>query len=230
MMIDLKACLKSSSRREEALTLDRRGSRNPEHWSLLTSAATTISGVLAQALKPNRTRTAVAAFCVACFCAVSLFAQTAAPKFRAIAFYNGRSETAHLSFVKEANRFFPKMAAEHGFAYDSTDNWENLNPEFLAQYQVAIFLDTRPDAPAQREAFRKFIEDGGGWMGFHFAGFALTPSEFPQNWDWCHNDFLGAGSYAGNTWRPTSAILKVEDARHPAMKGLPETFKASPNE
>jgi hypothetical protein len=66
--------------------------------------------------------------------------------------------------------------------------------------------------------------------GFHFAGFALTPSKFPQNWDWYHEEFLGAGSYAGNTWKPTSAILKLEDRQHPATSGLPETFKASPNE
>jgi hypothetical protein len=122
------------------------------------------------------------------------------------------------------------MAAEHGFTYDSTTNWENLNAGFLANYQVVLFLDTRPDMPANREAFRKYMENGGGWMGFHFAGFALTPSQFPQNWDWYHNAFLGAGSYVGNTWRPTSAILRVEDVRHPATRDLPETFKSSPNE
>jgi hypothetical protein len=180
--------------------------------------------------RSNRTGIGAATFCLACFCAVSIFAQTNPPKFNVIAFYTGKSDKAHISFVKEANRWFPKMAAEHGFAYDSTGNWKNLNPEFLAKYQVVLFLDTRPDASAQREAFQKYIENGGGWMGFHFAAFALTPSQFPQNWDWYHNEFLGAGSYAGNTWRPTSAILKVEDVRHPAMKGLPETFKASANE
>jgi uncharacterized protein len=171
-----------------------------------------------------------AAFCLAGFCSLSIQAQTNPPGFRVIAFYSGKSDKAHISFVAEANRWFPKMAAERGFAYDSTNNWENLNPEFLANYQVVVFLDSRPDAPPQREAFRKYMEHGGGWMGFHFAAFALTPSQFPQNWDWYHNEFLGAGSYAGNTWRPTSAILKVEDVRHAATKGLPETFKASPNE
>ena len=57
------------------------------------------------------------------------------------------------------------------------------------------------------------MEKGGAWMGFHFAGFALTPSAVPQNWDWYHNEFLGSGSYVGNTWRPTSAVLRVEDPR-----------------
>jgi hypothetical protein len=122
------------------------------------------------------------------------------------------------------------MAAEHAFTYDSTTNWANLNLDFLAPYQVVVFLDTRPEAPAQREALETYVRRGGGWMGFHFAGFALTPSQFPQNWDWYHREFLGAGSYGGNTWRPTSAILKVEDAHHPVTKDLPETFKSSPNE
>jgi hypothetical protein len=67
-------------------------------------------------------------------------------------------------------------------------------------------------------------------MGFHFAGFALTPSAYPQNWPWYHNEFLGAGEYKSNTWRPTSAVLKVESRNHPAMRRLPATFKSSPNE
>jgi len=175
-----------------------------------------------------------AAVLTGCFQAASgagvVHAQIAAPAFRVIAFYNGKVEAAHASFVAEANRWFPKMAAQQGFAYESTDDWSKLNRESLARYELVVFLDARPDAPAQREAFRAYMEHGGGWMGFHFAGFALTPSEFPQNWDWYHNAFLGAGSYAGNTWRPTSAVLKVEDKTHPVTQGLPDTFKSAPNE
>jgi hypothetical protein len=79
-------------------------------------------------------------------------------------------------------------------------------------------------------AFQEYIKKGGAWMGFHFAGFALTPSAYPQNWDWYHNDFLGAGEYKGNTWRPTSAILRVEDRKHPVTKHLPLAFASAPNE
>jgi len=161
------------------------------------------------------------------------FLQTVAqkkPQFNVIAFYTERDDLAHISFVHEANKWFPKMATQHNFVYDSTNDWSKLNTEFLTQYQVVLFLDTRPDAPAQREAFKKYMDNGGAWMGFHFAGFALTPSEFPQNWDWYHNEFIGAGQYVSNTWRPTSAILRVEDSNHPAMKDLPTTFKSSPNE
>jgi len=151
-------------------------------------------------------------------------------KFKVIAFYTGKNDRAHISFVHEANKRFPKMAAENNFSYDSTNNWNNLNPEFLSKYQVVLFLDTRPETPEQRIAFQKYMENGGGWMGFHFSAFALTPSDFPQNWDWYHNTFLGSGQYKGNTWRPTSAILRVENRKHAAVKNLPETIKASPNE
>ena len=161
------------------------------------------------------------------------FLQTVAqkkPQFKVIAFYTERNDLAHISFVHEANKWFPKMAAQYNFVYDSTNDWTKLNTEFLTQYQVVLFLDTRPDVPEQRESFKKYMDNGGAWMGFHFAGFALTPSEFPQNWDWYHNEFIGAGQYVSNTWRPTSAILRVEDSNHPAMKDLPTTFKSSPNE
>lgn len=157
-------------------------------------------------------------------------AQTNSPKFKVIAFFTGKSDRAHISFVGEAVKWFPKIAAENNFAFDTTSNWNNMNPEFLSRYQVVVFLDTRPEKPSQREAFEKFMEDGGGWMGFHFAAFALTPSMYAQDWDWYHNRFLGSGQYKSNTWRPTSAVLKVEDTEHPAMKHLPPTFKSAPNE
>lgn len=152
------------------------------------------------------------------------------PLFKVIAFYTARNDAAHISFVHEANRFFPKLAEENNFTYDSTNDWSKLNLQFLSQYQVVLFLDTRPDDSLQRIAFETYMKNGGAWMGFHFAGFALTPSDFPQNWNWYHNQFIGAGQYKGNTWRPTSAILRVEDTAHPAMKHLPHLFKSSPNE
>jgi uncharacterized protein len=152
------------------------------------------------------------------------------PRFKAVAFYTAKNDPAHISFVHEANRWFAKMSAMYNFIYDSTNNWNNMNSGFLARYQVVIFLDTRPDSLTQREAFRKFMDNGGAWLGFHFCGFALTPSDFPQNWDWYHNQFLGSGEYKGNTWRPTKAILRVENHQNPMTKNLPNTFTASPNE
>lgn len=149
---------------------------------------------------------------------------------RVVAFYNAKNDKAHISFVNEANQWFSEMGRKHHFIYDSTNDWNKMTAEFLAGYDVVVFLDTRPDSLPQRKAFEKYMENGGSWMGFHFCAFALTPSTFPQNWDWYHNTFLGSGQYKSNTWRPTSAILKVENGNHPAIKKLPGKFTSSPNE
>lgn len=159
----------------------------------------------------------------------STLAQKGTTPFRVVAFFTAQRDQAHISFVQEANQWFSRMAATHYFSYDTTSNWTHLNEAFLSNYQVVLFLDSRPEDPAQRAAFRIYMEKGGGWMGFHFAAFALTPSAYPQNWDWYHHEFLGSGSYASNTWRPTSAALRVEHP-HPATRHLPRTFKSSPNE
>jgi hypothetical protein len=162
--------------------------------------------------------------------AVNLNAQAQkTKKFNVIAFYTGINDQAHVSYVHDANTWFPKMAEKYNFSYDSTSNWSNLNAAFLAKYQVVLFLDTRPDKPEQRVAFETYMKNGGAWMGFHFSAFALTPSTYPQNWDWYHNEFLGSGQYGSNTWRPTSAILRT-NSNHPVTKNLPETFKSQPNE
>jgi len=154
------------------------------------------------------------------------------PAFSVIAFCgSGESDDlGHRSFIHEANRWFPEMGKKYNFIYDSTYNWDDLNSKFLSKYQVVIFLDSRPDSAYQRKAFMDYMEKGGGWMGFHFSAFALTPSAFPQDWDWYHNVFLGSGQYKSNTWRPTSAILRVEKHDLAPVKRLPDTFKASPNE
>ena len=170
-------------------------------------------------------------FSLLCICSgFAVNAQNRLPLFKVIAFYTAQNDAAHISFVHEANRWFPKMATKYHFVYDSTNNWSNLNSEFLSKYQIVVFLDTRPEDSTQRAAFQKYMENGGAWMGFHFSAFALVNSKYPQNWNWYHNVFLGSGEYKSNTWRPTSAVLRVEDSKHSTSKKMPETFKSAPNE
>lgn len=163
-------------------------------------------------------------------CINNLHAQTSKPLFKVLAFYTAKEDLAHISFVHEANPWFTKMAKQYNFSYDSTNDWSKLNADTLRQYNVIIFLDTRTENAEQRKAFETYMRHGGAWMGFHFSAFALTPSDFNADWNWYHNEFLGSGQYVSNTWHPTSAFLKVEDANHPATKGLQKIIKAAPNE
>ncbi|HEY4194589.1 MAG TPA: hypothetical protein VGM63_03580, partial [Mucilaginibacter sp.] len=93
--------------------------------------------------------------CLLCLSFSASIAQSNKKLFHVIAFYTAKNDQAHISFVHEANKWFPEMAEKYNFTYDSTKDWSKLNAEFLAKYQVVLFLDTRPDVPAQREAFEK---------------------------------------------------------------------------
>ncbi|MEV4755866.1 ThuA domain-containing protein [Micromonospora sp. NPDC049559] len=149
----------------------------------------------------------------------------AAPAFKVIAFYNGTWDAAHISFVKEANQWFPQIAAQYNFSYTATNDWSQLNTGNLAQYQVVMFLDDLPPA-AQRPAFQQYMQSGGAWFGFHVSAFNTNPS----GWDWYHNQFLGTGAFRNNTWGPTTAVLRVEDRAHPSTVRLPATFTSSVSE
>jgi hypothetical protein len=52
-------------------------------------------------------------------------AQETPPRFKVIAFYTGKADAAHISFVNEAMPWFARMAAEHHFSFESTRNWDN---------------------------------------------------------------------------------------------------------
>lgn len=149
-----------------------------------------------------------------------------APRFKVIAFYNGTWDAAHISFVKEANQWFPDIAAQYNFSYEATNNWNNLNAGFLSQYQVVIFLDDLPAGAAQRAAFQQYMQNGGAWMGFHVSAFTTNAGA----WSWYHNTFLGTGNFSRNTWGPTSAVLRCEDRTHPSTQRLPATFTSAVSE
>jgi len=150
--------------------------------------------------------------------------------FRVLAFYTAKEDPAHISFVHEANRWFPRAARTNGFTYEATNDWSRLNARELAGVDVVLFLDTRPEGSAERAAFEAYMRGGGAWMGFHFAAFALNDSAVKPDWPWYHDQFIGAGEYRSNTWRPTSAVLRVERRDHPATQRLPATFRSQPNE
>lgn len=159
-----------------------------------------------------------------------LFHAAPGQAFYVLAFATAQQDLGHISFVQEAEQWFPQAAAQYNFTFDTTRDWNLLNSIYLQTVDLVIFLDTRPENPEQRLAFERYIEGGGAWLGFHFSAFALTPSAYPQDWDWYHNNFLGSGEYWSNTWKPTPAYLKVENILHPVTRNLPTVFSSQANE
>jgi len=131
------------------------------------------------------------------------------------------------SFAKEANRYFPTIQTELGFTYEATTDWSKINDAYLADVDVILFLDDHPADSAHKSAVQRFMERGGGFLGFHVAAFTTNAG---GEWAWYHNTFLGSGNFLKNTWKPTPATLQTEDRSHPATKNLPETWNSQHNE
>ncbi|WP_306329682.1 ThuA domain-containing protein [Streptomyces venezuelae] len=149
-----------------------------------------------------------------------------APEFRVLAFYNGTWDAAHIDFVKEANDWFPRAAAANNFSYTATTDWNLLADGGVDAYDVVLFLDDAPQSPAQRAGFERYMRNGGGWLGFHVSAFTTQAS----GWDWYYNRFLGSGDFRSNTWGPTTALVRTENASHPAAAGLPATWTTAVSE
>ncbi|MGW2049595.1 ThuA domain-containing protein [Streptomyces sp. NPDC001858] len=150
----------------------------------------------------------------------------AAADFKVLAFYGGTEDQAHISFDKEANSWFPQAGAQYGFSYTATTDWNQLNTANLANYQVVMFLDDYPHTAAQRSAFQTYMNNGGGFLGFHVSAFTTDSSD----WSWYHNTLLGTGAFRNNTWWPTAETLTIDDRTHAATAGLPATITSSVSE
>jgi uncharacterized protein len=150
------------------------------------------------------------------------FAQS--PKFKVLALYTTTVESDHVDFAKDAIQFYTRLAAEKNFVFDTTTDWEKLNDETLAKYQVVMWINEFPHNEAERKAFEKYMATGGAWLGFHVSGY----NDKDTKWPW-FVDFLGATFY-NNNWPPLPAKLIVDDNTHPATKRLPKTYIAPINE
>ena len=144
--------------------------------------------------------------------------------FRVLAFYSTHVEQDHVDFAKQAIAFYQDIARREHFVFETTTDWNDLNPTVLKNYQVVVWLDDFPKEPAQKAAFQDYMEHGGGWLGFHIAGYMARR----ENWPW-FADFLGTVFY-GNSWPPMPATLDVADSPSDLTTGLPKQFVSPPNE
>ena len=152
-----------------------------------------------------------------------VFAQT--PKFRVLAFYSTKVESDHIDFARDAIKFYTKMAADKGFAFDTTQNWNELNTGNLKSYKMVIWLNDFPQTETQRNDFEKYMKNGGGWIGFHVAGY----NDQYTHWPW-YVSFLGGAVFYNNNWPPLPAKVIVDNNTHPATKRLPKSYIAPINE
>lgn len=147
------------------------------------------------------------------------------PRFKALAFYSEEVEPAHVEFAHDAIRFFEDLTIGDGFVFDATSNMDDMNAEKLQDYSVIIMLNDFPCTEEQRQAFQEYMEEGGGWFGFHFAAY----NDRTTNWPW-FVEFLGGGVFYRNNWPPMPAKLLINNQLHQVTWALPKTFVSPINE
>lgn len=147
------------------------------------------------------------------------------PRFKVLAFYSRVVESDHVEFAFEAISFFKDLTSGDGFVFDTTSNMNDLKSSSLKNYSVVMMLNDFPHDQSQRDAFRKYMEEGGGWFGFHVAAY----NDRSTKWPWLL-EFLGGGVFYRNSWPPIPAKLVVDDNDNPVTKGLPGSFVSPINE
>lgn len=165
----------------------------------------------------------LALFVAMTLCALATMAQQ--PRFRVLVFYSPTAELDHVQFAEIALKFFASLAARDNFSFESTTDWADLNSENLKKYQIIIWLTDSPTNAEQRQAFQRYMEAGGAWLGFHAAGY----NDKDTTWPW-YVDFLGGAVFHINSWPPLPAKLVLDDRTSPVTAGTPAAFVSPANE
>lgn len=157
------------------------------------------------------------------------------PRFKALVWYTPDAEEAHVAFARQGVEFFRRLNYGDGFVLEITDDLSAYPYEKLREYTIVVMLNGYPRAVAERAAFERYMEDRGGWMGFHAAAY----NDPRTGWPWLV-DFLGGGVFLCNNWPAQPAKLTVDTharpgahthtGAHPVTRNLPREFIAPETE
>jgi type 1 glutamine amidotransferase len=148
-----------------------------------------------------------------------------ASRFKALVYYSESEEEAHVAFAKQGVEFFRRLNYGDGYTLDVTASLSGYSYDKLKEYDVVVMLNASPSGREQREAFEQYMENGGGWVGFHAAAY----NDKNTRWPW-FVDFLGGGVFSCNNWPPQPVKLAIENTAHPVTKNLPASFIAPESE
>lgn len=114
-----------------------------------------------------------------------------------------------------------QLGEEHGFDVFQTEDSEQFNQENLSSFDAVIFLNTTLTLfnEEQRNAFKEYIQNGGGFVGIHSA------SDTEYDWPW-YGKLVGAyfDNHPGNP-NVRNAIVNRVNADHLSTKDIPENWQ-----
>lgn len=137
--------------------------------------------------------------------------------------YSKTNSFRHSEGIAAAHTLFDKIGERRGWAVFHSENSALLDPSFLDRFDVLVFASASGNhaSDVQDEAFKSWLENGGGWVGIHAAGDGSH-----AGWTW-YAENLVSGKYLGHILGPQTqeARVVVEDKIHPVTRGLPSEFQ-----
>src|SRR5690242_7806798 len=138
------------------------------------------------------------------------------PPFRALVF--SKTTGFRHDSIPAGITAIQQLGQQHNFTVDATEDDTLFTDANLARYDVVIFLSTTGDplgTQAEKDAFQRYIEHGGGFVGVHAA------ADSGYTWQW-YGGLVGA--YFKQHPAIQQAAVKVEDPAHPSTAGLPSRW------
>ena len=144
-------------------------------------------------------------------------------------FYRGPANPRILVYTKNGKGYvhdnipatveaLKKMGAEQGWQVDASDDPAVMTEENLKNYQALVFSNTNNetfDTEAQKLAFQRYIQAGGGFVGIHSA----CGSERSWPWFW---KLVGGKFVRHPPLQPFD--IEVVDHQHPITAHLEKTW------
>lgn len=123
--------------------------------------------------------------------------------------------------VDAGERALREIAARKGWTVVVTDRGGAMTAATLRHFDAVVWNNVSGDVLTlrQRAAFRRYIEQGGGFVGIHGAG-----GDLAYFWDWYADTLLGA-RFKGHPTNPSFRDARVQvDRADSITRGLPPSW------
>jgi uncharacterized protein len=140
----------------------------------------------------------------------------------AILIFSKTNGYRHADSIAAAGALLDRTAKTEGWTVYQTENGAAFNQAILSRFDAVVFNNVSGDVftPEQRQAFKNFVEQGGGFVGIHASG-----GDFSYAWQWYVQELIGV-QFIGHPTNPQfqKATIRVEDKTHPATRALPDLW------
>ena len=116
--------------------------------------------------------------------------------------------------IKDGIKMFKQLSDDYHFVTNFTEDSTAFSDKNLSNYDVIVFLNTKGNVLGEdgKEALKKFVNNGGGFVGIHSA------SQTETQWEW-YNRMIGYRDI-GNPEMEV-ATISVVDKNNPSTENLP---------